>query len=174
MRKHRECPQGRPCDGSLGAMLDRCGHYYLHRIKGGNRGQGGVMAWLDRNPNATQKELGEAMGITPASLSEVLMKLEHKGFVTREKDGEDRRLMRVALTPEGKRALDAPETDADDPFQALSASEQESLAQLLGKLLADWEPRYPVDRRHGRGCPRRREEHAHGHRCGEREGGAEE
>lgn len=99
------------------------------------------MTWLAHNPDVTQKELAEGLGIMPASLSEVLMKLERKGYVVRVKDENDRRFVRVRLTEEGEKALDAPENSADDPFACLSAEEQESLKGLLNKLLADWEVR---------------------------------
>ena len=133
-------------DGSLSDLLDRCGHYYTHRIGGSHRGQNSALTWLAEHPNATQKELGEELGITPASLSEVLMKLERKGYVERFKDESDRRFIRVQLTEEGISALDALEEKGIDPFTVLSEDEQETLKGLLSKLLNDWEARCPSDR----------------------------
>ena len=133
-------------DGSLSDLLDRCGHYYTHRIGGSHRGQNSALTWLAEHPNATQKELGEELGITPASLSEVLMKLERKGYVERFKDESDRRFIRVQLTDDGVAALDALEEKSDDPFVALTDEEQETLKGLLSKLLNDWEPRCLSDR----------------------------
>lgn len=138
-------------DGSLSDLLDRCGHYYTHRIGGSHRGQNSVLVWLAEHPDVTQKELGEGLGITPASLSEVLLKLERKGFVDRFKDESDRRFIRVRLTDDGAAALDALEEKGDDPFVALSNQEQETLKTLLAKLLGDWETRYMAERnRHNR------------------------
>ena len=143
---------GRPCgmeiehDGSLSDLLDRCGHYYTHRIGGSHRGQSSVLTWLAGHPDVTQKELGEELGITPASLSEVLMKLERKGYIDRFKDETDRRFIRVQLTEDGAAALNALEEKGDDPFVALSDDEQETLKTLLAKLLGDWETRYMSDR----------------------------
>ena len=138
-------------DGSLTDLLDRCGHYFTHRIGGSRRGQSNVLAFLAQNPDVTQKELAEALGVIPASLSEVLAKLERKGFVQREKDESDRRFTRVRLTEEGEKALEQPEDALTEPFQALSPEEQETLRQLLAKLLADWEERYVAERKgHGR------------------------
>ncbi len=133
-------------DGSLSDLLDRCGHYYTHRIGGSHRGQNSALTWLAEHPNATQKELGEELGITPASLSEVLMKLERKGYVERFKDESDRRFIRVQLTDDGVAALDALEEKSDDPFVALTDEEQETLKGLLSKLLNDWETRCLSDR----------------------------
>lgn len=133
-------------DESLAGLLDHCGHYYAHRIGGSRRGQNSVMAWLAHNPDVTQKELSEGLNIMPASLSEVLMKLERKGYVTRVKDENDRRFVRVRLTEEGENALSEPAGEVIDPFASLSTEEQETLKLLLGKLLADWQTRYAVDR----------------------------
>lgn len=135
-------------DGSLPDLLDRCGHYYAHRVGGSHRGQENALSLLAEHPDMTQKELGDGLGITPASLSEVLTKLERKGYVLRVKDEEDRRFVRVRLTAEGEQALAALRCEPDDPFSALTAQEQEALSQLLGKLLTDWETRY-ADRHKG-------------------------
>lgn len=139
-------------DGSLSDLLNRCGHYYAHRIGGSRRGQTSVLTFLAEHPDVTQKELGEELGITPASLSEVLMKLERKGFIDRVKDETDRRFTRVRLTGEGTAALNARTDKGDDPFAVLTRAEQETLKGLLSKLLADWETRPTADRdrrRHG-------------------------
>lgn len=137
----------------LGELLDKCGHFFAHRIGASRRGRGNLMALVAQKPGITQKELAEALGIQPASVSEVLFKLERKGFVTREKAEQDRRSIRVTLTEEGQRHLNRPEPDLSAAFQALSSDEKEQLAQLLKKLLQDWQQRYPAERgdHHGRG-----------------------
>ena len=149
-RQHRDCDHrynmDMEHDGSLADLLDRCGHYYTHRIGGSHRGQNSVLAWLAEHPDVTQKELGEELGITPASLSEVLMKLERKGYIDRFKDETDRRFIRVQLTDDGVAALDTLEEKGGDPFVALSDEEQETLKTLLSKLLSDWETRYMSNR----------------------------
>ena len=151
-------------DGSLTDLLDRCGHYYTHRIGGSHRGQNSVLAWLAEHPDVTQKELAEELGITAASLSEVLMKLERKGYISRFKDEADRRFSRVRLTEEGEATLDMSVSESGDPFAGLSGEEQETLKQLLGKLLADWEVRFASERkRQGRRQFEQREKEYPGH-----------
>lgn len=148
-------------DGSLTDLLDRCGHYFAHRIGASRRGQSNVLVFLANNPDVTQKELAEALGVIPASLSEVLAKLERKGYVQREKDENDRRFTRVRLTAEGEKALEQPEDVLTEPFRALNPEEQETLRQLLAKLLADWEERYITERK-GQGGQAHREHPKHG------------
>lgn len=140
-------------DGSLSDLLNRCGHYYAHRIGRSRRGQTSVLAFLAEHPDVTQKELVEELGITPASLSEVLMKLERKGCIDRVKDETDRRFTRVRLTGEGRATLNALTDSKDDPFSVLTGAEQETLKGLLSKLLTDWETR----RSGGRDCRRHEE-----------------
>ena len=131
----------------LGGLLDRCGHLFAHRIGRKKRGQDSILTVISRNPGITQKELGEILGIQPASVSELLMKLERKGLVLREKDAQDRRSIKVQLSEDGCSHLAEPEEERSDPFQTLSTEEQEQLRSLLEKLLADWEQRYPVEHR---------------------------
>lgn len=130
----------------LGELLDRCGHFFAHRIGGSRRGRGNIMALLAQKPGITQKELAEILGVQPASVSEILGKLERKGFVQREKAELDRRNVRVMLTEAGQQHLNQPEEDLSAPFQVLSDAEREQLARLLGKLLQDWQQRYPIER----------------------------
>lgn len=134
-------------DNGLGGLLDRCGHYFLHRIGSKKRGQDSILTVISQHPGITQRELGEILGIQPASVSELLMKLERKSLVLREKDEHDRRSIKVQLTEYGRSHLAEPEEESADPFQSLSAEEQEQLRSLLEKLLADWEQRYPTEHR---------------------------
>lgn len=134
-------------NNSLGILIDRCGHYFAHRIGGKKRGQDSVLTVISQHPGITQKELGEILSIQPASVSELLMKLERKGLVLREKDENDRRSIKVQLTEAGHNLLVEPEKIREDPFQTLSTDEQEQLRSLLEKLLTDWEQRYPMDHR---------------------------
>lgn len=148
---------------SLSGLLDICGHYFAHRVGGSRRGRGKIMELIAKHPGITQKELAEELGIQAASVSELLMKLEHKGLVLREKDETDRRVTRVRLTADGLAEMEGKE-EAVDPFQALSDSEQETLKKLLRKLIADWEERYPQERGGRRGGGHHGH---HGHNRGE-------
>lgn len=142
-------------DGELGKLLDSCGHFFAHRIGGSRRGRGDIMALLAQKPGITQKELANLLGVQPASVSEVLGKLERKGFVQREKAELDRRSVRVTLTEAGQRHLNGPEEDLSEVFRVLSDEERWQLAQLLGKLLQDWQQRYPAERGGHAGHPHR-------------------
>ena len=47
-------------------------------------------------------ELCRAMGVSSARIAVIFASLERKGFVTRQAESEDRRRIRVALTPAGQ------------------------------------------------------------------------
>ena len=60
------------------------------------RGQGRVLALLSAKPETTQRELSFLLDMRQQSLSELLSKLEEKGYVTREKSADDGRVTRAA------------------------------------------------------------------------------
>lgn len=147
MKEHHMHHKNHAPDGSLSNLLDRCRHLWAHRVGSKKRGQDSILAAIAQQPGITQKELAETLGIQPASVSELLMKLEHKGLVLRKKDEQDRRSIKVQLTEEGYTQVSTPEEEISDPFQALSEDEQKQLASLLEKLLSDWTQRYPMEHR---------------------------
>ena len=74
----------------------------------------------------------------PGSLSELVSKLEKKGMLTRER-GEDRRGNRLRLTDAGREAVPGATAEpGGDLFDALTAEQQDTLAELLRTLLMDW------------------------------------
>lgn len=132
----------------LDALLVRCGRFLSHRMGDRKRGQDGILAAVAQQPDITQKELANYLDIQPASVSELLMKLEHKELIRRRKDDQDRRSIRVDLTDAGRQILEQKKDEPADPFQSLSGEEQTQLQMLLTKLLDDWEQRYPGERKH--------------------------
>lgn len=161
MKEHHMHHKNHASDGRLDSLLDRCGHLWVHCVGSRKRGQDSILAVIAQQPGMTQKALAETLGIQSASVSELLMKLEHKGLVLREKDEHDRRSMKVQLTEEGYKQLFTPE-EISDPFQALSADEQKQLASLLEKLLADWAQRHPMEHRRHKHHNHHNKENHHG------------
>lgn len=86
----------------------------------------------------SQKYLAYLLGIRPQTLSEALAKLEEQGYVERRKDENDRRVMLVYLTDDGRERaeeIDARrEQRAEDIFSVLTDEEKEQLARILAKL----------------------------------------
>ena len=86
----------------------------------------------------TPAELAEAAGVTRATMTGLIDTLERDGFVTREPDPVDRRMMSVLLTPRGEEFLrdflpgHFKLTGAI--MEPLSESERKTLVRLLVKV----------------------------------------
>lgn len=98
-------PHGMAFDeDNLESLMRACGHFLYHRGQRGG-GQGGILSILNKKDHISQKELQDMLRIQPGSLSEILMKLEQKGLIVREKDAQDRRKSILHLTEAGKAAI---------------------------------------------------------------------
>ena len=89
------------------------------------------------NPS-TPAELAEAAGVTRATMTGLVDTLERDGFVKRQPDPDDRRMMSVRLTARGEKFL---HQFLPGHFKAigaimapLSESERKTLVRLLGKI----------------------------------------
>jgi DNA-binding MarR family transcriptional regulator len=76
-------------------------------------------------------ELSRLLLVTSGNLTGIVDRLEAEGFVRREQDQEDRRIVRIVLTPNGRRLVDrvAP-LHARDIQEALSFMPPEDLVAL--------------------------------------------
>ena len=52
---------------------------------------------------ATISEIAQALGITLPTVTVAVKRLQQKGYVTKQRDASDGRVMQVALTPQGKK-----------------------------------------------------------------------
>ena len=145
--QQQEQPINEPLDRKIGRMEMLIHRYYeadAHRNGGFGdplRGQGRVLALLAAKPSTTQRELSYLLDMRQQSLSELLAKLEEKGFVTREKSAEDGRVTVVQLTEEGAQAAPSPEQMQmrPDALECLSDEERAQLEALTDKVCASVE-----------------------------------
>ena len=93
------------------------------------RGQGRVLALLSAKPETTQRELSFLLDMRQQSLSELLSKLEEKGYVTREKSADDGRVTVVRLTEAGAEAAPNPD-EMEQQADALDCLDDEERAQF--------------------------------------------
>lgn len=103
-----------------------------------HQGQGRVLALLKLKPEISQKELSTILDIRSQSLGELLMKLEHQGYITRTPSEEDRRVVNISLTEAGKTALEQQDEipDVDSFFSCLNDEEQVAFGAYLERLIA--------------------------------------
>lgn len=126
-------------DSDLLELIDMAGRMAQRRPQGGPaKSQALVLSILAGREVLSQRELQQMLGIQPGSLSELLTKLEGKGYLVRQK-AEDRRGNLLRITEEGRKAIPtADDLPGDDPFAALTIEQQDQLAALLRTLLNHW------------------------------------
>ncbi|NUS16608.1 MAG: winged helix-turn-helix transcriptional regulator [Streptomyces sp.] len=99
-----------------------------------------LAALADFGPH-TQRELAVRLAIDPSDMVKVLDDLTSAGHVTRTRDPDDRRRLRVALTPGGRSALADQVARAESVQAALLApltpEERGTLHALLLRVFAE-------------------------------------
>ena len=85
-----------------------------------------------------QNELGRKLLVSRANVTLIVDELSRRGLVRRERRTDDRRCIRVHLTPQGRRLIErlfpGHVANVVDAFAALTAQEQRQLAALCRKL----------------------------------------
>ncbi len=124
---------------TLATHLRACSHFLYYQT-GGKAGQRRILVTLLRWPDLTQKELQDILDISSGSLSEILQKMEDAALVARKKSRDDKRQVKLELTPEGKAmALQVKGhylRTLERMFECLNQEEKGSLGQILAKLAA--------------------------------------
>lgn len=108
---------------------------------GCHHGTGRILSKLvHQGDGISQAALAEKMNIRPQSMSEALTRLEEHGLIRRLPNPQDKRGTLVYLTDEGRfREAELAERrrqTADSLLCVLNESEKDTLATLLGKILA--------------------------------------
>lgn len=103
-----------------------------------SRGQGFILFRLGHEDGLPQTELARQTMVRPATLTEILQRMESGGLVERRPDPADGRVSRVFLTPHGEAARRQAEEiwrELEADLNAiLAADERATLRMLLGKL----------------------------------------
>lgn len=91
----------------------------------------------------SQTEIANRLGVKPSTITVSLKSLEKAGFVTRERDIDDQRIVRVNTTKEGT-ALQKPVHAVwsrleDRTLTGLSRADAKELDRLLSKVVSQLE-----------------------------------
>lgn len=125
----------------IGTLMHRC-QAEAYRGNGSMaspyKGQGRILGILKLKPEISHKELSYLLGISTQSMSELLRKLENKGYIMRVPSEQDKRSMNIILTEEGKKAVDQSKgfdkCDMDQVFDCLNEEEQAQFKEYLERL----------------------------------------
>ncbi len=94
-------------------------------------GQYLILSLVSREGGRSSAELARRAYITPQSMNEVIAALEHKGYIRRTENPENRRMLQVSLTREGRRLLAACD-------RAVDTAEATFLSVLSPKRLGEF------------------------------------
>jgi len=116
------------------------------------KAQGFALLFLSHYEGVPQTEIARSMHLSPASVTNMLQRMERDGWVERRPDPTDQRVSRVYLTQRA-RAL---QEEAASTFReleqevtcALTPGEQEELRKLLLKVHARLVEHMPAGRHH--------------------------
>jgi len=102
------------------------------------RAQWLVLTRLYRRPGASQTELADMLEINRASAGRMIDRMQKNGWVERRADSEDRRINRLYLTADARRAhkdmWTIAETTVDDALAPLSSTEREQFTRLAARV----------------------------------------
>ena len=104
-----------------------------------HRAQAGLLCQLYAHNGMTQSEIAEQLGVQGATVTSILQRMEEAGLVTRRRDDDDNRLVRVYLTEAGlqkERAINEQFVKLEGAvFEGLSESGRAEARRLLQQLL---------------------------------------
>jgi DNA-binding MarR family transcriptional regulator len=131
-------------NGSMGHALARtCRllHRRVHTLLGGvglHRGQHFVLRALWELEGRTQTELANLTRVSPATITNMLQRMERDGLIERRQDPGDQRVSRVYPTAEGRRIREAAQGAwlqiEKEAFAGFTDAEVERLRELLGRV----------------------------------------
>lgn len=105
--------------------------------------QFGLLACLWREPGLHAHEVAEQLGVTMPTVSVALRRLEKGGWLRRRPDPDDKRSMRLYLSPKASQVArqvgNRRKRYIQEFLEALSANEQEQLLTLLDKAITHLE-----------------------------------
>jgi DNA-binding MarR family transcriptional regulator len=143
---------------TVGQLLAQVCRMSGHRLRthmeriGLHRGQGFALIHLWHHDGIPQHELAQAMHISPASVTNMLQRMERDGWIARERDREDQRVVRVHLTDRAKDLRAEAQTVFHEMEAELSSvytdEEKATLRRLLMKLHDRFAPGDPHHRHH--------------------------
>lgn len=97
-----------------------------------------TLIFVNRHPDSSMRHIAEYLGITPPSVTSLVNGMVKGEYLKRVLDENDRRIVRLAITPKGKKNLkNAFKNMAERIRKALSAlnkTEMDNLAKIMEKL----------------------------------------
>ncbi len=93
-----------------------------------------ILSILKNNKGIKVSELGTLMRTADSNISSICRRLEDRGFVTRERDETDRRVVYIQPTQKAKDLYDSLETEKEKVFAGLKDATAEDMVDILNAL----------------------------------------
>jgi DNA-binding MarR family transcriptional regulator len=97
--------------------------------------QFGVLSLLHQHPGIDQRSLGDLLQLDRSTITDVVLRLENRGYLCRDRDAADRRRKMLSLTDAGHAELDGLWAHADNVNEALVSGLGEADRAELNRLL---------------------------------------
>jgi DNA-binding MarR family transcriptional regulator len=133
-----------PRELTLGQLLSRVCRLTGDRLRvkmekiGLHKGQGFILFHLWHHDGIAQNVIAHALHVSPATVTNTLKRMERDGWIARERDPEDQRIVRVHLTDKARalreKARNAFRDLEKDVTSVLTKDEWKTLQELLIKL----------------------------------------
>jgi DNA-binding MarR family transcriptional regulator len=102
------------------------------------RGQPPVLFQLGKHKELTQSQLADMLEVTPATLTNILHRMEKTGLIARTRDAGDNRISRVTLTALGQekltQAIALSQRIEDRTFDSFSEDEKKTIRSFLQQI----------------------------------------
>lgn len=97
--------------------------------------QAGILFILNCEGGISQRQLADKIGIRPPSMTVALRKLEEQGYIRKEPDAKDQRIIRIELSGRGKECIEELEGIMKDMeemlYQGITPEERMLLRRLI-------------------------------------------
>ena len=108
-----------------------------------NKSQAGILFALYRAKSMSQKDLAHQLNVTPPSITSAIQKMEKAGYLTRETDANDQRVMRLSLTEKGESCIEGVKKVASEMEElilyGMSAEEKMLFRRLMLQIYENLE-----------------------------------
>lgn len=122
----------------LNRNMHRGRHRTIKSNVGIHHGKIKLLILISKNDGIIQRDLAEMLDMRPSSLTEMISSLEKSLLIKRQQDENDRRIMHVYLTEEGKNIIEDFVKSKDDLpdfiFGCLSEEEKEKMLEIVNKI----------------------------------------
>ena len=96
-----------------------------------------ILYTLQRTGEMTMSHLAEVLDVSLSNATGLVDRIAERGFIERTRPPEDRRIVRIRITPEGKRMLEEVDSVSDDLLRGVLAGLGRSSLASVARAMAD-------------------------------------